>query len=268
MIGQYTMEIFLKYSGSTKNPFTPLKKYTVLIFFALVMVSITNAQEIRVIDNKGTVHTVNNNTVTILQNGAALPTNPTPLEGDELFYTDTGLVGGVISQSYIYDGTTWALRPHRNAVPLWISNTSGGTYLTNDVINHNGTLYRNLTGINTNTSPNTDASNWQPALQTPNSPIVAYGKVGGGGNALRITGATVIQTNTGRYTVTLNNARTTNNYIVLLTVEEALTARDDINIQITTQNTTNFTVAIHEGDNSTTAGTYRNRIWHFSVMDF
>lgn len=267
MIGQYTMEIFLKYIGSTKNPFTPLKNYTVLIFFALVMVSITNAQELRVVDNKGTIHTVHNNSVTFLQNGTALPTNPTPLEGDELFYTDTGLVGGVISQSYVYDGTTWVLRPHRNAVPLWISNTSGGTYLTNDVINHNGTLYRNLTGTNTDTTPDVDAINWQPT-QAPNPPIVAYGKVNADGNALRITGATVTQTSTGRFTVTLNNARTTNHYIVLLTVEEASNTRGNIDIHITSQTTTNFTIAIHEGDNGTTAGTNRNRIWHFSVLDF
>lgn len=263
MIGQYTMEIFLKYSGSTKNPFTPLKNYTILIFFALVMVSITNAQEIRVVDNKGTVHTVHNNSITFLQNGTALPTNPTPLEGDELFYTDTGLVGGVISQSYIYDGTTWVLRPHRNAVPLWISNTTGGTYLTNDVINHNGTLYKNITGTNTDTTPHLDNTNWELA-----NPIIAYGKVNTNGNPLRIIGATVTQTSTGRYTVTLNNARTTNHYIVLLTVQEASNTRDAIDIHITSQTTTNFTVAIHEGDNGGTAGRNRNRIWHFSVLDF
>ena len=254
------MKIFLKYSGSTKNPFTSLKKHTVLIFFALVMVSITNAQEFRVIDNKGTVHTVHNNSVTFLQNGTALPTNPTPLEGDELFYTDTGLVGGVISQSYIYDGTTWVLRPHRNAVPLWISNTNGGTYLTNDVINHNGTLYRNLTGTNTDTTPDVDALNWQPT-QAPNPPIVAYGKVGGNGNALRITGATVTQNNSGRYTVTLNNPRTTSNYVILLSLFDP--ANTNIHIYIESQTSTSFDVGIRN-----TGGIYGNRRWLFSVLDF
>jgi hypothetical protein len=112
-----------------------------------------------------------------------------------------------------------------------------------------------------------DALNWQPA-QAPNPPIVAYGKVNSDGNALRITGATVTRTNTGRFTVTLNNARTTNHYIVLLTVEESNSTRDDIDIHITSQSTTNFTVAIHEGDNGASSGTYRDRIWHFSVMDF
>jgi hypothetical protein len=260
------MKIFLKYSGLTKNPFTPIKKYTVLIL-ALVMVSITNAQKIRVIDNKGTVHMVNNNLVTFAQNGSALPTNPTPLEGDELFYTDTGLAGGFISQSFIYNGNTWVLRPHRNAVPLWISNTNGGSYLTNDVINHNGTLHRNLTGTNTDTTPDVDALNWQPA-QAPNPPIVAYGKVNSNGIALRITGATVTRTNTGQYTVTLNNARTTANYIIQLSVLQSVNNRDDINTSITGQTTTAFTVAVHEGDNGTGADTYRDRVWHFTVIDF
>jgi hypothetical protein len=260
------MAIFLRYSGLTNIIFSSTKHWFVLIC-ALVMVSITNAQEIRVIDNKGTLKTVNNNTVTFLQNGAPQPTNPVPLEGDELFYTDTGLAGGIVSQSFIYDGNTWVLRPHRNAVPLWISNTNGGSYLTNDVINHNGTLHRNLTGTNTDTTPDVDALNWQPA-QAPNPPIVAYGKVNSNGIALRITGATVTRTNTGQYTVTLNNARTTANYIIQLSVLQSVNNRDDINTSITGQTTTAFTVAVHEGDNGTGADTYRDRVWHFTVIDF
>ena len=136
-------------------------------------------------------------------------------------------------------------------------------YLTNDVINHNGTLHRNLTGTNTDATPILDNTNWSLS-----NPIIAYGKVNSNGNALRITGATVTRTSTGRFTVTLNNARTTNHYIDLLTVQEASNTRDDIDIHITGQTTTNFTVAIHEGDNGSIPGTDRNRIWHFSVMDF
>jgi hypothetical protein len=47
-----------------------------------------------------------------------------------------------------------------NAVPLWKSNANGGSYATNDLVNYNGTLYKNLTGTNTAATPNNDATNW------------------------------------------------------------------------------------------------------------
>jgi hypothetical protein len=46
-------------------------------------------------------------------------------------------------------------------VPLWKSNTNGGSYATNDIINYNGSLYKNLTNTNSNTPPNADTTNWQ-----------------------------------------------------------------------------------------------------------
>jgi len=57
--------------------------YTSLIF-ALVTYSVTNAQEIRVIDNKGTIQQVRNNQVTV---DATAPTDP--LEGDVWYDTST-----------------------------------------------------------------------------------------------------------------------------------------------------------------------------------
>lgn len=224
------------------------------------------AQEVDVIDRKGTVKVVKNNQVFYLQNGVSLPTIPAPLESDELFYTNTGTSSGVISESYIYDGISWVLRPAHNAVPLWISNTNGGTYLLNDIINYNGALYKNITATNTNTTPDLNTTNWQSLQIT--SPIRAYGKVNSNGIAFRVFGATVTRTSTGRYTVTLNTARPTQHYIISLTVVENINTRDDINIHVVTQTTNTFTVAIHEGDNGNTANTLRNRDWYFSVMDF
>ena len=43
----------------------------------------------------------------------------------------------------------------------WISNTGGGVYAVNDIVNYAGVLYKNLTGVNTDTSPDTDATNWE-----------------------------------------------------------------------------------------------------------
>ena len=43
----------------------------------------------------------------------------------------------------------------------WISNTGGGVYAVNDIVNYSGVLYKNLTGVNTDTSPDTDTTNWE-----------------------------------------------------------------------------------------------------------
>ena len=48
-----------------------------------------------------------------------------------------------------------------DVVPLWKSDTNGGSYLINDIINYNGLLYKNLTGTNTDASPNLDPTNWE-----------------------------------------------------------------------------------------------------------
>uniref|UniRef100_UPI002621C75F hypothetical protein n=1 Tax=uncultured Polaribacter sp. TaxID=174711 RepID=UPI002621C75F len=74
-----------------------LKKNIVLLLNFILSITIytTNAQEIRVIDNKGTITKIRNNQVTT---SATAPT--TPLEGDFWFDTTTNI-------SKIYDGTSW-----------------------------------------------------------------------------------------------------------------------------------------------------------------
>ncbi|WP_299001304.1 hypothetical protein [uncultured Tenacibaculum sp.] len=63
--------------------------------FALVLFTLsTNAQEVRVIDNKGTIQIVRNNTVTTSATAPA-----TPVEND-VWITDTNLVS-------IWDGSNW-----------------------------------------------------------------------------------------------------------------------------------------------------------------
>lgn len=47
-----------------------------------------------------------------------------------------------------------------NSVPLWKSLTNAGSYEVNDIINYNGTLYKNITGTNTNITPDLDTTNW------------------------------------------------------------------------------------------------------------
>lgn len=57
------------------------------------------------------------------------------------------------------DTTNWEALGD-TSIPLWKSNTNGRVYAINDVINHNGILYKNLTGVNTDTTPDLDATNW------------------------------------------------------------------------------------------------------------
>jgi len=59
------------------------------------------------------------------------------------------------------DTTNWTeVVPDFEVVPLWKSDTNGGSYATDDIINYNGILYKNLTGTNLDTTPNLDTTNW------------------------------------------------------------------------------------------------------------
>ena len=64
---------------------------------------------------------------------------------------------------WYYDGTDWESISGTTpkAIPLWKSPTNAGDYTINAIINHAGTLYKNLTGTNTDTTPDADATNWE-----------------------------------------------------------------------------------------------------------
>ncbi len=78
---------------------------------ALVLFNIgTNAQEVRIIDNKGTIQTVNSNTVSTSTNSSestpatfTFPVGYTPIENDTFIYKPT--TGEKVF--YIHDGTEW-----------------------------------------------------------------------------------------------------------------------------------------------------------------
>lgn len=62
---------------------------------------------------------------------------------------------------YLFDGVSWKpLDTIQNVVPVWKSNTNGGSYNINDIINYDGSLYKNLTGINLDNNPSVDSVNW------------------------------------------------------------------------------------------------------------
>jgi hypothetical protein len=74
---------------------------TLFLTCALAFISIANAQEVRVIDNKGTIDTINNNQVTT---GTALPAGYVPFKGD-VWFDDSATP----TQTKIYDGGNWVI---------------------------------------------------------------------------------------------------------------------------------------------------------------
>ena len=83
-------------------------------------------------------------------------------------------------------------------MPLWKSDTNGGSYAIDDIINYSGVLYKNLTGINLDTLPNADTTNWKPTVIDENDGISAKDLLVLDGNGLAIGG---VITTDGAHTV-------------------------------------------------------------------
>ena len=47
-----------------------------------------------------------------------------------------------------------------NSKIIWLSLTDSGAYANNQIIQHDGIFYKNITGTNTNVAPDTDTTNW------------------------------------------------------------------------------------------------------------
>lgn len=93
-------------------------KHIVILILVLIFISLDiNAQEVNVVDNKGTIQTVNNNQVTTV---ATAPTSP--VENDVWFDTST-----TPNTVRIWDGTSWL--PFSNN--FWSLTGNSGTTATN-----------------------------------------------------------------------------------------------------------------------------------------
>ena len=94
-------------------------------------------------------------------------TNGTGLNGSGFYYWSTNSWEKLSGLTELNDKTTH--------VPLWVSNTNGGTYATHDVVSWIGVLYKNRTNTNTDSSPNADATNWRRVDQDLGN-IVSVGR--------------------------------------------------------------------------------------------
>ena len=101
---------------------------------------------------------------TFINGGTASTTDNSMLVYNTNTATNTGLGG---SGYYYWDGGAlgkW-YRMNENIAP-WKSNSNGGQYAINDFASNNGIIYANLTGTNTNITPDVDVANWRN-LDTP-----------------------------------------------------------------------------------------------------
>lgn len=77
-------------------------KNIIILTLALIASLAINAQEVRVIDNKGTLETIRNNQVTTSATAPLNVANGTPVEGDVWYDTS-----GTTTVTKTYDGTNW-----------------------------------------------------------------------------------------------------------------------------------------------------------------
>ncbi|WP_024772778.1 hypothetical protein [Aquimarina macrocephali] len=121
-------------------------------------------------------------------------------------------------------------------------------------------------GVIVSTDTNNDITAGTDSGAFFDSPVKAMGKVAGNGTALRIQGATVVRNGIGNYTVTLSSARSSDDYIIQLTVNDPSNYQSSI--QVTAQTTSTFTVQIYVRLNFDTTLYIDDADWYFTINDF
>ena len=136
--------------------------------------------------------------------------------------------------------------------------------ISTGVITHNsedGTSQSvNLVSTNTNNniSVGTDGGAYF------NNPIKAYGTLVPASNSYIASGiSSASKIGTGRYTFTMATTRSSTNYPIQLSVLE--TGSNDINIYVTAQTTTTFSIAIVQ---NTITNSYVDKTCYFTILDF
>ena len=238
---------------------------TLFLTCALAVISIANAQEVRVIDNKGTIKIVNNNQVIT---DTALPTTGyVPFKGDVWF--DTSFTP---TQTKIYNGSSWVFIAINETITTFSQETATPTGVITYINEAGASSIANIVSANADNQivAGTDGGAY---LNGPE--IIAAGKVGPTGINFKVFGVTVTRVSLGNYQVTfvdedsipspLGDA----NYIIQLTIISALrVGNDDADLSYYDQQTTGFRVQTGDNDNGGSDRSERDFEFMFTVIDF
>jgi hypothetical protein len=102
-------------------------------------------------------------------------------------------------------------------------------------------------------------SDLQSALPQP-----IWGRVSADGTPMRIQGASVVRTNTGRYTVTLTVQQPNNTFPILISPQQN-GGRDDYVLAYRNATPSSFDIEVTEQDNGESAGVYRDAGFSFFI---
>ena len=103
-----------------------INKNNILLTLALIVTLSINAQEVRVIDNKGTLQTIRNNSVTTGDTAPPiLITDPNPVEGDVWYDTS-----GTTTVTKTYNGIDWVSNSVNVYNGVFIVSGSGAATIT------------------------------------------------------------------------------------------------------------------------------------------
>ena len=229
---------------------------TLFLTCALAFISIANAQEVRVIDNKGTIKTINNNQVTT---GTA-PAVPI-LEGDVWFDTNFSP-----TQTKIYDGSSWVFIAINETITTFSQETATPTGVITYINEAGAPSIANTVSADADNQivAGTDGGAY---LNGPE--IIAAGKVSPNGTEIKGFNVTVTKVSLGVYQVTFDTALDNAHYIIQLTIKSANgVGNDDPDLSYYDQQTTGFKVQTGDNDNGSSDRSERDFEFMFTVIDF
>ena len=230
---------------------------TLFLTCALAFISIANAQDVRVIDNKGTIKIVNNKQVTT---GITAPADPI-LEGDVWFDTSA-----TPTQTKIYDGSSWVFIAINETITTFSQETATPTGVITYINEAGAPSIANTVSADADNQivAGTDGGAY---LNGPE--IIAAGKVLPNGTAIKGFNVTVTKVSLGVYQVTFDTALDNAHYIIQLTIKSALGAgNDDPDLSYYDQQTTGFKVQTGDNDNGGSDRSERDFEFMFTVIDF
>jgi hypothetical protein len=233
---------------------------TLFLTCALAFISIANAQEVRVIDNKGTIKIVNNNQVTT---GITAPADPI-LEGD--IWVDTSATPNILK---VYDGSSWVFIAINETITTFSQETATPTGVITYINEAGAPSIANTVSADADNQivAGTDGGAY---LNGPE--IIAAGKVSPDGTEIKgfnVTVTRVLAAPVGEYQVTFDTALDNAHYIIQLTIKSANgVGNDDPDLSYYDQQTTGFKVQTGDNDNGGSDRSERDFEFMFTVIDF